>query len=151
MLRFYCDAFGFARVGEEHRWDSDPIADETIGVKNSSARVVLLEAANCYIELFEFFSPPSRNAGPAQAYDHGYTHFGVEVTDIEKEFDRLKGLGMTFTAKQPFDLGYAKSIYGRDPDGNIIELQQFADTDARAFGRLACFAGGTGSARKAAP
>ena len=46
--------------------------------------------------------------------------------DIEKEFERLKGLGMTFSQPGPIDVGHVKSIYGRDPEGNLIELQQTA-------------------------
>jgi glyoxylase I family protein len=35
-------------------------------------------------------------------------------------------LGMTFGAPQPMDAGHVKSVYGRDPEGNVIEIQQTA-------------------------
>ena len=57
-------------------------------------------------------------------YDKGYTHFCVDVTDIEQEFIRLRELGMTFSQPGPIDVGHVKTIYGRDPEGNLIEIQQ---------------------------
>ena len=141
QIRFYREAFGFERVGEVLSWEPSQISDDTIGVKNSAARLALMKCKNCYIELFEYHSPPPRPGGPAQPNDYGYTHFAVEVTEIEKEYTRLKALGMTFTADKPTDLGFVKAIYGRDPDGNVIELQQFPETDDCAYGKLACFHG----------
>ena len=40
---------------------------------------------------------------------------------------RLKTLGMTFGQPAPIDVGHVKSIYGRDPEGNLIEIQQTAE------------------------
>jgi hypothetical protein len=51
----------------------------------------------------------------------------VDATDIEEEYTRLKGLGMTFSQPAPIDVGHVKTIYGRDPEGNLIEIQQTAD------------------------
>ncbi len=47
-----------------------------------------------------------------------------DVTDIEMEFERLRTVGMTFGEPSPLDVGHVKSIYGRDPEGNVIEIQQ---------------------------
>ena len=66
-----------------------------------------------------------------QPFDKGYTHFCVDVTDIEQEYERLKGLGMTFSQPGPIDVGHVKSIYGRDPEGNLIEIP--ADRSALRF------------------
>lgn len=141
MRQFYREAFGFEQVGPELRWTPTPEGDATIGVKNAAGRTLLVKSKNCHLELFEYFSPPPRAAGPAQPNDYGYTHFCVEVTNIEQEFTRLKGLGMTFTADKPLDLGFAKAVYGRDPDGNVIELQESLESDDRAYWRLDCFNG----------
>lgn len=34
---------------------------------------------------------------------------------------------MTFSQPGPIDVGHVKSIYGRDPEGNLIEIQQTAE------------------------
>jgi glyoxylase I family protein len=31
---------------------------------------------------------------------------------------------MTFSQDAPIDVGHVKTIYGRDPEGNLIEIQQ---------------------------
>ncbi|MEW9855245.1 VOC family protein [Novosphingobium sp. M1R2S20] len=127
MIAFYKDAFGFEVVGEQFSWKDEPVLDSLIDVKGSAARGAMLRAGSCYIEMFEFQAPQG-NTTPLSPNDKGYTHFCVDVaSDIEGEYERLKGLGMTFGAPAPIDMGHVKSVYGRDPEGNLIELQQTAE------------------------
>lgn len=125
MIRFYRDAFGFEVVGKQFAWASEPRIDTLIDVPNSAARGAMLRAGNCYIEMFEFKAPQGRTTS-LHPYDKGYTHFCVDVTDIEAEYERLKNLGMIFGAPAPVDMGHVKAVYGRDPEGNVIELQETA-------------------------
>lgn len=124
MIQFYRDAFGFEVVGEPFEWESDTFIDKIVDVPGSAARGAMLRAGNCYLEMFEFKAPQPESVEPKKAYDKGYTHFCVDVTEIEHEFERLKGLGMTFGQPAPVDVGHVKSIYGRDPEGNLIEIQE---------------------------
>lgn len=125
MIGFYHDAFGFTVVGEPFSWRDEAVLDRLIDVPGSAARGAMLRAGNCYLEMFQFSAPEGSEA-PRNPQDKGYTHFCVDVTDIEAEFSRLQGLGMTFGAPAPIDMGHVKSVYGRDPEGNVIELQQTA-------------------------
>jgi catechol 2,3-dioxygenase-like lactoylglutathione lyase family enzyme len=84
----------------------------------------MLRAGTCYLEMFQYSAPEPDRDRPLRPYDKGYTHFCVDVTDIEQEYERLKGLGMTFSQPAPIDVGHVKSIYGRDPEGNLIEIQE---------------------------
>lgn len=124
MLRFYKEAFGFEVVGEPFSWENDDFIDKIVDVPNSAARGAMLRAGNCYMELFQFTAPLPDSDQPKNPYDKGYTHFCVDVTDIEDEFERLKGLGMIFSQPAPIDVGHVKTAYGRDPEGNLIEIQQ---------------------------
>ena len=126
MIAFYRAAFGFEVVGEQFAWKDEKIVDQLIDVPNSAARGVMLRAGTCYIEMFQFEAPAPRPVSPLNPQDKGYTHFCVDVTDIEQEYERLKALGMTFGAPAPIDMGHVKSVYGRDLEGNIIELQETA-------------------------
>jgi catechol 2,3-dioxygenase-like lactoylglutathione lyase family enzyme len=126
MIKFYKDAFGFEVVGEPFSWSNDAFIDKIVDVQNSTARGAMLRAGFCYMEIFQYTAPKPNVSTALQPYDKGYTHFCVDVTDIEKEYERLKGLGMTFSQSGPIDVGHVKSIYGRDPEGNVIELQQTA-------------------------
>lgn len=126
MVKFYRDAFGFEVVGEEFSWRDTPIVDQLIDVPNSAARGCMMKAGTCYIELFEYSAPEPVSTRPLRPFDKGYTHFCVDVTDIEMEYDRLRGLGMTFGHSHPLDMGHVKSIYGYDPEGHVIEIQETA-------------------------
>jgi catechol 2,3-dioxygenase-like lactoylglutathione lyase family enzyme len=126
MMKFYEEAFGFELVGETFGWSDNEFIDRIVDVRNSAARGAMLQAGTCYMELFEYSAPAPNVSAPLQPFDKGYTHFCVDVTDIETEFERLKGLGMTFSQPAPIDMGHVKTIYGRDPEGNLIEIQQTA-------------------------
>ena len=127
MIRFYGDAFGFEVVGDPFSWSESELIDRIVDVPHSAARGAMLRAGNCYMELFQYSAPPPTSTRPLQPFDRGYTHFCVDVTDIASEFERLKGLGMTFNQPGPIDVGHVKSVYGRDPEGNLIEIQQTAE------------------------
>lgn len=127
MMKFYKDAFGFELVGEEFGWRDSEFIDRIVDVPGSAARGAMLRAGTCYMELFQYSAPAPTVTSPLHPYDKGYTHFCVDVTDIEQEFERLKTLGMTFGQPAPIDVGHVKSIYGRDPEGNLIEIQQTAE------------------------
>jgi len=124
MIAFYRDAFGFELVGEPFAWEENAFIDRIVAVNGSAARGAMLRAGTCYMELFQYSKPAPRHDGPLDPYDRGYTHFCVDCTDIDEEYTRLKGLGMTFPEPAPIDVGHVKTLYGRDPEGNLIEIQQ---------------------------
>ncbi|MGC1506919.1 VOC family protein [Ketobacter sp. MCCC 1A13808] len=128
MIRFYKDAFGFEVVGEPFSWEKDDFVDRIVAVKGSASKGAMLRAGSCYMELFQYSAPKPNNTKGLDPFDKGYTHFCVDVTDIGFEFERLKGLGMTFPEPEPINVGHVITIYGRDPEGNLIEIQETIDS-----------------------
>ena len=129
MTEFYKEAFGFEDTGFSGGWKDSPEIDEIVNVPNSAANSRMLIAGNCYLEIFRYSEPqPDDSSRPLKPFQHGYTHFCVDVTDIEEEVERLKTLGMTFDRPhgpgKAVDVGIVKAIYGQDPEGNLIELQE---------------------------
>lgn len=124
LRAFYEQAFAFTVVDRERNLRDYPEAAEITGVQNPVARFVLMKAPNCFLELFEWSPASDRQSPPLRPNDLGYTHFGIEVDDIESEYRRLSRLGMEFSHHAPVKSGPNASVYGRDPDGNIIEIQQ---------------------------
>ena len=52
------------------------------------------------------------------------------MTDIDAEYERLKAGGVKFNCPPPkFEGGPIRATYGRDPDGNVIEIQEILDPD----------------------
>ena len=73
-------------------------------------------------ELFECQQPSPKHGDPKRPVsDHGITHFCIEVSDIDSEYQRLSAAGVPFHCP-PLNFGTAKATYGRDPDGNVFEL-----------------------------
>lgn len=126
MIRFYCDAFGFEPVGEGFAWADEPTMDHIVDVKDSVAKGIMLKAGTCYLEMFQYSAPPPESDEPLRPYDRGYTHFCVDITDMENDIEHLKKCGMTFNGRDFVDVGHVKTIYGYDPEGNVIEVQQCA-------------------------
>jgi glyoxylase I family protein len=121
-LRFYKGLLGCETV-REFGWPAGiAAADALTGLKDSAARAVLLKLGDSFLEIFEFSSPTPRPADPGRpACDHGITHICLAVKDCQYEYQRLQAAGMRFHAPpQAQDGGFV--CYGRDPDGNIIEL-----------------------------
>ena len=74
-VAFYRDLLGFEEVFSLN-WDvGDQVLDDITGLKDSSARIVMLKAGNACVELFEYQTPPPK---PGEARrpvcDHGITH-----------------------------------------------------------------------------
>jgi len=126
-LKFYRDLLG-AQTVTDFEWPAGlEVADQIVGLKDSSARAVMLRLGNAMIELFEFTSPSPQSGDPERPVcDHGITHICLDVSDIEAEYERLRKAGMRFNCP-PQDLGEVRATYGRDPDGNVVELQEVVD------------------------
>ena len=127
LVRFYGDAFGF-EVEFDFPWDESNEAFRTThAVPETAGRVVMIANGASRLEIFEYRKPAPRPdiAGRANA-DLGIAHFCVEVRDIEKEYARLAALGMRFQSPLVQQTPTIKLAYGRDPDGNLIELIDFA-------------------------
>lgn len=128
-LTFYCDVLGFEKVSDGGWERGASYADKIVGLKDSSARGVMLRAPNAHIELFEYKTPTPVPQDPDEPVNnHGITHFCLQVTDIQGEYERLKDAGMRFHCP-PEDMGGTAATYGRDPFGNVIEIYEISDPD----------------------
>jgi catechol 2,3-dioxygenase-like lactoylglutathione lyase family enzyme len=87
----------------------------------------MLRGGSAYLELFEYHAPEPSAAPPARRVcDHGITHLCLQVDDLEAAYEQLAAAGMGFNSR-PQDLAPGlRTVYGRDPDGNVVELHEFA-------------------------
>jgi catechol 2,3-dioxygenase-like lactoylglutathione lyase family enzyme len=123
LTAFYRDQLGF-EVVLAVEWDGgNPLADTIYGLTDTAVRMVMLRAANAFLELFEFARPVGRPGDSDRPVcDQGITHICIQVTDIDGEYARLAATGMRFHSAPQNVPGLCKAVYGRDPDGNIVEL-----------------------------
>ena len=128
-VRFYRDLLGFEEVYSSQWEVGAEVADRITGLKDSSARLVMLKAGNAFVEIFQYETPrPKPGEATRPVCDHGITHLCLDVTDVETEYERLKAAGMTFHCPPQEGGGGVWVTYGRDPDGNVVELLEVRDT-----------------------
>lgn len=134
MVAFYRDVLGFEVISEGGWEQGNERVDAIVGLRDSAARTAMLWANNTHLEVFEYSQPEAAPGDPERPVcDHGYTHFALHVTDIDAEYERLSAAGMTFHCPPPpaskLGGGRLRATYGRDPEGNVIELQEILDAD----------------------
>ena len=114
--------FGFVRAGSGGWEPGNERIDTMVGLAGSSARYEMIRLGNLYIEVFEFVQPRGDRVRPRMC-DWGITHLCLYCDDVFAEYERLKTLGMAFNCP-PGGSAATRATYGRDCDGNVVELLQ---------------------------
>lgn len=136
-LRFYRDLLGFEEVFTSAWETGTEVVDKIVGLQGSSAQVVMLQAGNACIELFQYTTPhPKLSEANRPVCDHGITHICLQVTDIDAEYERLRAAGMVFHCPPQMAGTGLRATYGRDPDGNVVELLEATDLKKAFAGRV---------------
>ena len=108
-IDFYVSILGF-RIKNRNEVKMPPMRE-----------VIYLELGDTVIEIISVDDPKSKSETP---WEVGYRGIALEVDDIAKAVDYLKGKGIAM-ALGPIDLGDSFRGETRDPDGLIIELRQW--------------------------
>lgn len=124
-IHFYRDLLGM-ELTEQEEVENNPLYDHIFALKNVKAKSAMLRLGTMQIELFEFERPRGKAPDLSQPVNNPRIyHICFEVSDIQKEYERLKAAGVPFHYP-PQDFGIGEAVYGRDPDGNVFELVQWA-------------------------
>ncbi len=107
-IRFYQEVFGF--VLKERIKPPSPEIEEIAFLTLGNTMLELLAIKHC--------SPPAK--GPQV----GFRAMAIEVDDMDRAIQYLKGRGVEVTWG-PVTLGTSKRAEIRDPDGLSIELRQW--------------------------
>ena len=132
MLSFYRDLLGFKELANSEI--QSEILDNITSIQNTKLKNALLSAGNAIIEIFQYVSPEGKPGIPNRpANDVGLTHICFDVVDIFPVYNRLKAAGVEFNCEPQNFNDRVIATYGRDPDGNLFELQEiiYANHPAR--------------------
>ena len=126
-VRFYTEVIGCEKAWS-FSWESgSDEADAMTGLKDSAANAAMLKLGDSFLEIFEFSSPvPEAGDQQRPVCDHGITNVCLQVQDLHAEYERLTAAGMKFHSP-PLTQESGYVIYGRDPDGNVVELIEFTE------------------------
>ncbi len=120
-VAFYTGLFG-AGLQNRGRFGPQPQLDRMGGLTGAELEGAWLPARNMLLELWQFHVPPSPPRLVARhLLDPGYSHIGFETDDLDVDLARLAGLGGDVLGSIS-ENDYVRSAFGRDPEGNLIEL-----------------------------
>jgi catechol 2,3-dioxygenase-like lactoylglutathione lyase family enzyme len=132
---FYVGKLGMIIADEAHIPPSD-IGNKVLTLENADCHIMMLNAGNLFLEIFEFQSPNPKKQNNRAVCDHGYTHIAFEVEDIQLAYQYLKSAGVNWH-HEPIEAGEGYMMtYGRDPFGNVIEIQQLLAGLPYSFDKL---------------
>jgi catechol 2,3-dioxygenase-like lactoylglutathione lyase family enzyme len=121
-IAFYREMFGMEPAMEIMPFGG-PQFSGVMGLPGAHGRMCMITGGDVALELFEFAEPaPRAKAADYPVADHGYSHFGFEVEDIEAVYARLNAAGVRFHCPVTTFPGGMKAAYGRDLDGNVFEI-----------------------------
>ena len=120
LTAFYRDLI-FGEVVRTFSWEvGDEEFDTRLGLKGSAGRIALLRFKAASMEIIEF-SDPAPDA--IRTVDRpGFSHVCSAVDNCSAEYGRLLAAGMAFHAPPLRMPRGTRFTYGRDPDGNIVEI-----------------------------
>ena len=125
LVAFYSDLFD-GNLIREFSWDrTDTALSSRLGLATSAGRLVFLAFPGAGIEIFQFDHPDVASTPDLRSVAKpGLSHICFEVDDCLAEYDRLRNAGMMFHASPLKMPSGGQFAYGRDPDGNVVEVFQ---------------------------
>jgi len=130
--KFYIDLLGAREVSATEWGEGNAFINEIVGLPDCSGKQFMARLGNTYIEVFEYITPRAPDTDPRRPVNlFGYTHFGLQVDDIDAVYRRMLAAGIHFhtaprhcggpEADANGKVGFI-STYGRDFFGNVFEL-----------------------------
>jgi catechol 2,3-dioxygenase-like lactoylglutathione lyase family enzyme len=134
-MHFYVDLLGFTVAGDIIDKPSNPRMDQLLGFKDAHYKHALLNMPGGpsigshvpWIEIWEITGAPLDKA----IYNHPTGNFqgkgynAYRVTDLAALLEKLKAAGVPFVNTPLLHDGAPAAIYVVDPDGQLIELNQY--------------------------
>jgi len=106
---------------------SGPQYSRVMGLDNPAGRMAVVRKGGLTLELFAYAHPTAAQKDPSYSVgDHGISHFGIDVEDIEGTYERLLAAGVRFHCPVTTFPSGMKATYGRDLDGNVFELLEMS-------------------------
>jgi len=115
---------------------SGPTFDEVADYDDVMIRAAWFDVGNMILEMWQFVNPSTPEPKQPRAFEAlGYNKVAFEVSDLEKEVERLSEQGIEFLAPLgSSEDGLETSL--RDPDGNLVSLIQPQERTGRSVRRL---------------
>jgi catechol 2,3-dioxygenase-like lactoylglutathione lyase family enzyme len=128
MLEFYARLLGrkaHRTIEQENR----PRLDDVANLTDSKIKGGWFTVGNMDIEVWEFVRPKTPlYPGKRKLDEIGYNSFGLEVSDLKMEKQRLKSIGVELAGKT-MSVGGWRIQYAYDPEGNLFSVLENMSLD----------------------
>ncbi|KAF0133281.1 MAG: hypothetical protein FD145_1361 [Candidatus Saganbacteria bacterium] len=136
MVDFYSKILGFKIIREFEIGSKD--FRKGVGIPEATARVAHLSVPGNAVELeiAEYQEKVERNSKLSIANCPGYRHIALVVENLETAYKDLKKMNIEFFSEpilitNPENVAGFKFVYFKDPEGNIVELNQLPEMRER--------------------
>ena len=135
LAQFYIDVFDCEPVYPERDMSGEWI-DRITGIKEVHIEGIHLKLPGYdngpTLEIFEYKSNKGVDEGHV-INKHGFTHIAFHVDNVDETLDKFLAYGGSkygqLVEKEMEDLGILTIIYTKDPEGNIVEIQNWKKND----------------------
>lgn len=132
---FYENLLG-AKPSRRTNKAAGPTFDEVADYDDVHIRASWFDMSNMILELWQFVNPVTPEPGAPIPFEKiGYHKFAFEVSDINKEYQRLVASGVEFLS-EPVKTDESTEVFARDPDGNLFSLIEPAPGSANSIAAL---------------
>ena len=124
-IGFYRELLGMEQLCEVFPFGGEQFS-QIMDIPGVEGRMCMIGRGSLQLELFEFSNPEPAGKNPEYPVsDRGYSHFGVEVDDIDATYEKLRAADVRIHSPvMTFVGGGMRAAYCRDPDGNVFEILQ---------------------------
>ena len=132
LVRFYCDVFACAPRGPERDLSGEWLENVT-ALPGARLRGVHLGLPGFpddgpTLEIFSYDEMPERDH--PQPNDPGFSHIAFAVEDVDAALEAVLAAGGSkvgdIAMNEVRGVGSLRVVYARDPEGNIVELQNWS-------------------------
>jgi predicted enzyme related to lactoylglutathione lyase len=135
LAQFYIDVFECEPVYPERDMEGEWI-DRITGIKNVHVEGIHLRLPGYdngpTLEIFEYKQNDSIRDKP-RINRYGFAHIAFHVDDVDRVLGKLLAHGGSkygqFVEKEMPDVGILSVVYAQDPEGNIVEIQNWKKND----------------------
>ncbi len=124
LVAFYTKLLGIA---PHHRIDNirnSPKLDDIANIDSLRLRAAWFKTGAMVVEIWQFENPPTSVPTAAPAYTTiGYNTISFAVSNLAQTYQQLRKAGIQFLCA-PILTGAASSVLLRDPDGNLLSLDE---------------------------
>lgn len=124
LVGFYTQLLGTEPLRRINNIRNNPKLDDIAGLDSLHLRVAWFKAGKMVLEIWQFDNPPTRQPDGLPDYTRvGYASISFQTAALNQDYERLRAAGVTFLSA-PTATTDATAVLLRDPDGNLLRLEQ---------------------------